>query len=127
MRNAHSALILTDQGQFCFQLLYFCKSPMDIYCFRYILRIIKKRLLLSCIIKRLILFLLLLCSLYVQFYKCICVKMYTPKWVEFIFDFRNSPTPWVQYNNNLMSTVTFVLLYVITSKLLVCFTVDKLG
>ena len=53
--------------------------------------------------------------------------MYTPKWVEFIFDFRNSPTPWVQYNNNLMSTVTFVLLYVITSKLLVCFTVDKLG
>ena len=34
----------------------------------------KKRLLLSCIIKQLIvLFLLLLCSLYVNFYKCIYV------------------------------------------------------
>ena len=33
--------------------------------------------------------------------------MYTPKWEEFIFDFRNFPTPWVQYSNNLMSTVTF--------------------
>ena len=47
--------------------------------------------------------------------------MYTPKWIEFIFDFRNSPTPWVQYSNNLMSTVTFVLLYAMK---LPCFTVD---
>ena len=57
----YSALILTDQGQLCFQLKYFCKSPLDIYCFRHILRMYKKKFLISCIIKQLIDFIPVTC------------------------------------------------------------------